>query len=66
MIIIIDFHLLHYTKLGIRISISVLDKLPFFFIGRERPFGNIVLVTLFIFLKIRVDEKVCENTYNVI
>ena len=29
-------------------------------------FGNIVLVKLFVFLEIRVDEKVCENTCNIV
>ena len=30
------------------------------------PFSNVVLITLFIFLKICISEKVCKNIYNVI
>ena len=30
------------------------------------PFGKRFLVTLFVFFKIRVDKKTCENTCNVV
>ena len=30
------------------------------------PFGNVVLIMLFNFLKIRVGEKMCGNTYNIV
>ena len=30
------------------------------------PFGNVVLIMLFNFLKIRVGEKMCGNTCNIV
>ena len=30
------------------------------------PFGNVTLITMLYFLKIRVDEKMYENTCNII
>ena len=32
----------------------------------KEPFSNVVLVTLFVFSEIRVNEKICENTCNVV
>jgi len=57
----IFFHLYVFSKNTNNVTRTILSNGVF-----KELFSNVVLVTLFVFLEISVDEKVCENTYNVV
>jgi len=48
------------------ICYELITTTEYYFKNIKGPFGNVVLATLFIFLKIHVGEKICGNTCNII